>query len=208
MAMLIKHGARLNVQDDQGNSLFYYAIQSQNIDAIQLLLQHHEISISTHNRKGITPLMLIAFNGEKDNSIPHGGITDDSDNTPYEQYLPALAGELLLRGCKINDADNSGHTALLNAALIGRMALARFFINHGAKVNVCDHDGNTPLHLAAVRDNADMITLLLKSGNRMNVRNKAGLSALDIANRENATRAAAILMKHHARAWKYARANS
>ena len=67
-------------------------------------------------------------------------------------------------GGDVNVKDESGRTALLQAALFGHKEIAELFIAASADVNAKDDFGKTPLGYAIGRKNLEIADLLRKHG--------------------------------------------
>jgi YVTN family beta-propeller protein len=66
-----------------------------------------------------------------------------------------------------------GSTPLSEAALHGRIEIAKFLLEQGANVNATNNDGNTPMHVAAFLCRTDIVQLLLdKSGDVLKKNNR------------------------------------
>ncbi|MDD5454971.1 MAG: ankyrin repeat domain-containing protein [Candidatus Ratteibacteria bacterium] len=136
-----------------------------------------------------------------------------------EEFLKALTGgnkeqvrTLLDKGADINTKDKiSGDTALMWAALVGRIDIVKFLIDNGADVNIKNNVGNTalmeaalntPVYLAIsmVKDTnmedeilgdtrimafqkvyADIVKLLIENGADINAKDNKGNTALMMA---------------------------
>jgi ankyrin repeat protein len=85
---------------------------------------------------------------------------------------------LLDAGADVNGADSGGTTALMKAAIIGDVHLARLLLEAGADVNAKNGSGNTALTLAATRDVTTLLQVLLDAGADINAQNDSGASAL------------------------------
>lgn len=66
--------------------------------------------------------------------------------------------------CGVDDADESGCTALHFAADRGRLEVLALLLARGADVNARDSDGQTPLHYAAVCRQKEAYAALLEAG--------------------------------------------
>lgn len=105
--------------------------------------------------------------------------------------LPTLA-LLGLHGARINDANDHGETALMEAAEIGRWSPTEWLLEHGAQPNQRDKKGKTALiHLVERAKDASFLTtedesvigLLRHHGADSNIKDNAGNTAIDIARR-------------------------
>ncbi|MFQ5731104.1 MAG: ankyrin repeat domain-containing protein [Planctomycetaceae bacterium] len=82
---------------------------------------------------------------------------------------------------RINDRQpRSGSTPLSDAALHGRLDVARYLIQRGAKVDATNRDGNTPLHVAAFLCRKDIVKLLLEKGASPLTKNRRGETAIAV----------------------------
>ena len=94
------------------------------------------------------------------------------------------------------DAENRyGETALMMAALKGRVDWCKRLIERGARV---DKDGWTPLHYAAVGPEVATVRLMLDRGARVDPVAPDGSTPLMLAAREGAIDAVPLLLEHGA----------
>lgn len=96
--------------------------------------------------------------------------------------------ELISKGIDVNaKASHTGVTALMNAAVNGKMEHARLLIQHGADVNIQDAFGQTALMHAVTGRSFEMVQLLLDSGAKSDIKRNDGETALDraIENKDN-----------------------
>jgi hypothetical protein len=91
------------------------------------------------------------------------------DKTPL--YVAVVAKHieiiryLLSKGADINERGGSGQsTALMGAALINSVEIARILVEHRANVNLSQKWGSTALSEACQKKNVEMVRLLLKHG--------------------------------------------
>ena len=194
--MLLEHGAEVNaIGGDQGKTALMLldrkpgwndnepqkTDEHRDILAIaRLLLDHHAEITARDTGNGWQAIHHAAWIG-----------------------YPDLVALLLDHGADIEAKDSNKSTPLGIAAEGLEPETVKLLIAHGANVSVHNNDGNTPLHQAVLHDNAAAVDILLQHGLPIDARNNEGLSALDLANREESHQAAAILRKHHARAWKF-----
>jgi ankyrin repeat protein len=80
------------------------------------------------------------------------------------------AGEvqrLLKAKADANAVSPDGFTALIVAALLGRLRIARLLLRAGkADANLCNRNGASPLFIAAQEGNVEFARLLLREGKR------------------------------------------
>lgn len=72
----------------------------------------------------------------------------------YSAYACILTASA---SCSVNAVDVSGTTALMLAAVTGRLELMRLLLTHGALANAADHFGTSSLWLAAEAGQLDMV---------------------------------------------------
>ncbi len=85
---------------------------------------------------------------------------------------------------RINEKDQSGHTALMQAAGYHQIMLVDLLLANGAKVNEKDNEGHTALIYACYTDGEEglmVIKSLIKAGADLNVVDKDGDTPLTIA---------------------------
>jgi ankyrin repeat protein len=76
--------------------------------------------------------------------------------------IKCLVGEL---GADVNQARHgNGHTALLRAAVSGKLEVVRCLLKLRADINLGDHKGMTPLMTASVKKHAEIVKWLIKAG--------------------------------------------
>jgi uncharacterized protein len=117
--------------------------------------------------------------GESPNVVNEDGDSPLLVALKNESYAAADA-LATIPGVEVDGANKAGETALMMAALKGRVELCRVLIAAGAKVN---RSGWTPLHYAASGEEMALIDLLLKSGARIDARSPNGTTPLMMASR-------------------------
>jgi len=139
---LIVKGADVNAKEKvvgEGYTALFHAASYGHTAIVKLLI---EKGASVNERPGRnTPLIIASW----------GGYTD-------------TVQVLLEAGADPNAKDESGWTALTQAARKGYVEIARLLIKKGANVNVRLSDGNTPLSWAKAKQNQEMIELLKRAG--------------------------------------------
>ncbi len=132
----------------RGCTPLYFAMQSNQIDVIRLLLSGHadpNEAICTGSRFSNTPLLF---------AIQTGG--------------RLIASILIASGAHIDPKGAIGPTALQVAVNNGRLEMIPFLIAKGADVNLRGSDGASPLNDAAWRGSIDAVAILLAHGARRN----------------------------------------
>ena len=140
---LVKAGADIDIKDKSGHDALSYAISINNIEIVQILIDHGAKleNADAQDDKGRTLLMRAVINVIDDYAI---------EGTKTMEFIE----KLLIVGANINIRDNNGYDALLHAISKNNMLIARFLINHGARlenVNIRDNEGKTPLMRAVIK---------------------------------------------------------
>ncbi len=158
-------------------SCFWYAIRTENSDALTLLLETG-VDPNIRNITGYTGLMVHA-----------GGPHDNSAIT-----------ELLLKAHADPNKQSlaDGTTALLRAAEKGNIAIAQALLEHKAMVNQLDYYGNSPLLLAARNGKTEMVRVLLTKEPLINHQNQTGTTPLMAAVGNEHTDVVKILLQNNA----------
>ena len=111
-----------------------------------------------------------------------------------------LAGvkDRLTQGDAVDLRDQSGSTALVEAAWCGHADIVDLLIRRGAKVNMANQAGATALMGAAVHDEEEIAVRLLNAGAKVDASADRGRTALVLAAESNSTQVIAVLLKHGA----------
>jgi hypothetical protein len=151
---------------------FFRAVRSDNAVAVAELLQRG-FDPNSHEETGQSALGLAVREGS-------------------DQVV-----DVLLKQAQLDiDAQNSaGETALMLAALKGRLDLARRFIERGAAVRQA---GWNPLHYAATGPEPQIVALLLQRGAPIDAPSPNGTTALMMAARYGNEQSVALLLEQHA----------
>jgi len=102
----------------------------------------------------------------------------------------------LAKDSNINGRNNSGRTALIQAANsknTNAVKIVELLLEAGSDINASDNKGNTALILAAKIGNASIVQLLLSKGANSELKNNSGYTALDQAEENNRHNAINIL---------------
>ena len=83
-----------------------------------------------------------------------------------EGHADAVEELLKTPGIDVNATDESGNTALLEAARFGHDHVARVLLASGADTKVRDKDGKTPLMLAIAGGHDEVVMALRQAGAR------------------------------------------
>lgn len=158
--LLIKAGAKVNLQNAWGGTSLQWAADEGNVEMVKLLLASGA-DPNLADQQGLMPLIAAAHYEEPN----------------YLQILKML----LSSGAKLEGADASGKTPLMASTNNYGTATAEFLIKAGANVNAADKEGVTALMKACQMGRADVARLLIRSGARLDAKTKDGRSALKVA---------------------------
>jgi hypothetical protein len=75
---------------------------------------------------------------------------------------------LLIDGVSPDKQNESGETALHNAAMVGYANICTLLLDRGASINLIDNQGNTPLDVAIEWEDEGIASLLRSRGGRCN----------------------------------------
>ena len=132
---------------------------------------------------------------------------EDNNNDNDVKWDLTFCSELLKQGCKIDDVDNDGRTAL-HHAVNSHPLIVKYLLEHGAKINQADKDGNTPLHLLVIHiletenEELSVVKLLVENGANINARNKAGESIINLVKNNKTSKLAVYLRSYQEKTLK------
>lgn len=146
---LINLGANPNIPDDMGDTPLCYAIRSENIKAVKILL---EVStIEDINR----PLNIAITTGNIE--IMNLFLEHQASNGNLESVIL-----LIQNNANINYTNRDGYSPLHLAIRNGHNGVVNFLINSGADLSNFSTHKFTALHIAAIYRNHDAIYMLLE----------------------------------------------
>lgn len=161
---LVKHGAEVNVQTENGITPLIIAVQQRDEHLVHVLLDKGA-EVNAGAQKGQNILFYT------------------SPESPCFDLL-------LERGADADRANSDGYTALIRAINEDNLSAVNHLIAKGVDVNrvwlVLDRE--TPLMLAAEDGKVDIVNALLKAGADVQAKDKKGRTALQLAEAEWAER--------------------
>jgi len=193
--LLLDHGARFNVKDQEGWTAFRRAAKDGHHDVIELFVAKGA-DISTFH--------MAACMGDLDrvkNFVEQGSDVDTKDELGWTPLFWAscmgrteVAQFLITKGANVN-LKNSQSTALHRAARAGAKDIVQLLIAQGADVKARDKRGRTPLHGVYSQEVAD---LLIREGADVNLRDWGNMTPLWLAANDGHIEIVRILIEHGA----------
>lgn len=146
VTQLIDHGAILDLQDPNGWTALFIALDQNHPEIAGILLARGANPNATSLARD-TPLIVAA----------HGGDT-------------ASVARLIQLGARVNVANKWGYSPLGLAADNGETACVQLLLSNGATIDQRTEDGRTPLYLAVQSHHIDCVRFLLDKGADINAR--------------------------------------
>ncbi|MCL5436678.1 MAG: ankyrin repeat domain-containing protein [Candidatus Dependentiae bacterium] len=139
MALLIDHGAKLDVPDHEGNTALHWAVRSGKLAATRALFEAGA-ALDHQNRDGNTPLHLAVQEGFYD-----------------------LMRYLAYHWADPNVQNRTGKTALHLAVKMGKPKTVEYLLENGADVHTRDRRGRTVLRIAVTQEDGEEKTNIIRS---------------------------------------------
>lgn len=124
LQLLLRHGARINDQDDDGDTALLTAASSGDSAMVNWLVEAGA-DIERPNHEGTTPLLA--------------ALASTDGRSLY----------LIERGARVDARDNEGTTTLMVAATVGRLDMVRLLLARGVDPTAKTKNGWTAVHAAA-----------------------------------------------------------
>ncbi|GLR16041.1 ankyrin repeat domain-containing protein [Portibacter lacus] len=172
-------GVDIHSKDSFGNGIFNYAAKKGNSELMKILIDD-KLEYLSLNDKGENALMFATEGGrgfsntvETYKYLASLGMEVDIVNwegkTPLHNVAKTAKDEAVLdyfitNGVNVNQIDQSGNTAFLNAAEAGNLVAVNKFMPFVKNVNQVNKEGNSALVYAVIRGSKEMYDLLVKNG--------------------------------------------
>ncbi|WP_299776739.1 ankyrin repeat domain-containing protein [uncultured Formosa sp.] len=172
-------GLDLNSKDADGNGVFNYVSRYGKTEMLDALIKKG-VDYKTVNAEGGNA-MIFASVGPRGGSnnleffkyLENKGINPNVTTTKGVTPLHALAGRskdaqvinyFIEKGVDVNQADQNGDTAFLNAANRNDLAMVTLLKKHVKDINATNKKGETALALAVQNNTSDVVAYLIDQG--------------------------------------------
>lgn len=180
--MLLKHGARFSIHNNEGGKMLLIAVSNQNFGPCEKLLRDgmtkntkESSNPSSSFRKAIDRIiqnelmeiydLLPKYFGNLkllmkvvNKTVIHDVIFKQNKQNQ------TLCEKLVRDGVDINTRDNLGNFPIHIAALTGNKSILNLLLRNNASVNALNHTRQTVLHLAAKNGHKDIFDTLQQHG--------------------------------------------
>jgi len=167
---------------------FFIFVANDRVDEVKKMLAQG-VDPDSVDKNGEPAIVLAARNNPKTLDVLLATKVDVNARNRYGDsaiMVAALGGRLdFVKKLRARGADvnQKGWTALIYAATGGRDAIVTYLLGEGADINAKAPNGTTALMMAVRENKPSTVDLLIARGADVNVRNDAGASALDWAKR-------------------------
>lgn len=186
--MLLEKGADMYLTTKLGiNSMIVAAIRQQ-LEVMQIFLDHGMDINRPSGEKGFTPLLLAIASGKEKSAeflLKHKADPNQRVNATPPIFMAVNAGrldlvELLYQyGAILDETTDNGATPLMFACSKGDEKMAKWFLEKNCNVNAVTIDhGNTCLISACDKGSEALISMLLDRGADVKARTNSGGNAL------------------------------
>ncbi len=193
LALLIEAGSNINNKAENGRTPLAEAAATGRLSCCKILLDAGAL-VNTTDTWGNTPLSLAKNGGHTKvcNLLHSAGAIEKNIQKHFPPLRAAIRAKhligievLLSQGQSPTAIDESGQSAIHEAAAFADPAIMLLLLGAGADPNIRDSKGATPLHHAAKTGNFPVLFLLLKHGGNPNIRDQNEDTPLCHARKEN-----------------------
>ena len=189
VTLLIKHGAVLNIKNNDGFTPFELAKYFKRKEHTYVLERESSMCSLQKRFSKSYPLHDAILTGDIKGALEliNSGIDLNENENYYHGLAPMhyaasrghikIVQALLEHGALIDvrgSCDNEGITPLMLAVIDNQIAMVSALLAFGADVNASAWDGYTALHLSLYKDNLDLARMLLEANAQVNVKNVSG----------------------------------
>ena len=214
VALLIRHGAVIELQDKFGRTALYCAAENdrESCEVLSCLLENGA-DVNKGANDNCTPLMIASRNGNVNNVaclIRHGADIDLQDKFGRTALYCAAENDrdscevlscLLENGADVNKGRDNNCTPLIKASITGCVNNVACLIRHGADIDLQGKFGRTALHYAVenYHGSCEVLSCLLENGADVNKgTDEFNFTPLMIASRDSNVNVVALLIRHGA----------
>ncbi|XP_044726605.1 putative ankyrin repeat protein RF_0381 isoform X3 [Chrysoperla carnea] len=171
--LLLDHGANVDAQTPDSETLLQFAIWNEYSQVVEVLLEYNA-NVNVREKISLeTPLHMSA-----------------------RRKNVEICEMLLNKGVDVDAVDCDGLTALHMATLEGSNDIVKLLLERGAKVDSKTKCNITPLHFSALNGSQEIMETLLKSSADINFRTIGGDTALHIASKEGHVKVVTTLLEY------------
>ncbi|KAL2675550.1 hypothetical protein Neosp_011737 [[Neocosmospora] mangrovei] len=194
VSVLLKQGANVSIQDNDGWTPLMTAIKRKDEDIVSKLLnQEGAIGLETRDFSGHTPLLAASINGFSAGASLLIKAGADCNTTSSRSKSTALIAatcwghteivEALLGSGRtdLNIQDEDRWAALHFASNKGDSKVVELLLQHDANVHLDTDDGQTALHLASKMGNENIARQHLEAKAKVDAKDQDGKTALHLA---------------------------
>jgi ankyrin repeat protein len=186
-----------------------HAILANNLEVVQLLIDHGADLALAESGAGLTPLHVAASLDRArviEILLANGANPDPPGNkTPLHiasEIQKVRSAQVLLDGdANPNAQTERGKTALMYAVSLGQTpqfgstGIVTVLLEGGADPNLADENGKTVLHYAAAKGKDDAMRILIAHGASMDLQDNDGNTALHSAARSGRNKGVSVLIE-------------
>ncbi|NAS11229.1 ankyrin repeat domain-containing protein [Flavobacteriaceae bacterium R33] len=185
----VEKGIDLKSEDSNGNGIFHYAAKRGNTDLLNKLIDHgvphNKLSKSGENAfifasrgtrgytNGLEVYQYLEKLGINPNVVSDEGITPLHGIAFQNEELPVFE-YFVSKGVDLNQSDEDGNTALLNAARRNSLEVVRYLAAGTEDINHTNKQGASALTHAIQSNKLEVVNFLLENGADVQVRDKEG----------------------------------
>lgn len=188
--LLMKRGARIDIQDKAGSNAIYWASRHGHVETLKFL-HSCKCPLDVKDKSGETALHVASRYGHVDvvqylcSIGSHPDLQDKEEETPlhcaaWHGYHP-VAKALCEAGCNVNIKNREGETPLLTASARGYHDIVECLADHGADLDATDKDGHIALHLAVRRCQMEVVKTLISQGCIVDFQDRHGNTPMHVA---------------------------
>ena len=196
---LHQFGVDMNVKNEQGHTVLYYAIKIGNKDMIDYLVHEIKVNLQEVDNEGnniVQVALLHQFNNidlikELLNLDLDFNRKNATGQNTYETAILTQNKDIVQifidKGLNLNGVDENGNNAIhiLLTHKIDNLTFLSELIKKGTDLNGLNKQGQTPLYLAILYGDKNTVEVLLKNKVNLNSVNSDGESAVEIAEKHN-----------------------